>query len=104
MPINSLLSKIEKDAKRSSRRRLQRFFLRGLLIKCKVFILAKSYNKIEADRQIVKLLAYEIYKRGDVPESFVDQFYEYLEKCREDKDEEEFKILIDIWRNPTYPT
>lgn len=57
-----------------------------------------SKNRIITDRRIVQLMVYEIRVKG-TSETFKDIFFQFLDKIKAQKEEEEFKFLVRIYTN-----
>jgi hypothetical protein len=58
-----------------------------------------SKNRIVTDRKIVKLMVYKIRVKGGASETFQDKLFQFLDKIRYQKEEEEFKYLVGILTN-----
>ena len=97
--IEKLLVEIEENFRKSAIRTNRKFILREWVIKLKIFLLRNSgKSENEIDRKIVSLLSKEIIVKGGTTEAFQNKFYEFLDYCKTNKNEEEFNHLINLFK------
>lgn len=74
--------------------------LKEFLLLCRIRIMRRfSKNRITTDRKIVKLMVYKIQDKGGTSETFQDKLFQFLDKIKSQKEEEEFKYLVGILSN-----
>lgn len=99
-PMEQILELLEQGFQKSAQRQRRRLAIREWMINLRIFLIHKtSKNETYRDRKIVSLLSREIFVKGGTSEYFQNNFYEFLDSCKYNKDKEEFGHLIKIFKN-----